>query len=726
MKLTRFSALCLLTAGLFGAPSILLAGSAPAVRLHVSPHGDDARDGSAPDRAFATLARARDAVRALKERGALPPGGVAIEIAPGVYPLDQTLSLSATDSGSPGAPIIYRAAGGEVRLRGGRALALKQFTPVREAALRARLDPAARDHVVSLDLRAAGVRHVDSYPAVFSDSGGLFELFWNGARLPLSRWPNTGAATMQRVLVTGDHKTPGAFVAADERLARWTHNPHVWLKGQWRVGWEDPAIRVARLDPETRTVTFAAGIPNGIGYKYLVNPDGSRPGNGKEPWWALNLLEEIDRPGEWALDFATGRLYLWPPAADGELIVSQLATPMISLRGAAHLDFIGLTLECSLGDGIVVERGDQVRIAGCTLRNLAGDGIRLHALRSTVQSCDLYDLGKGAIEVTGGDAATLTASGNAVLNNHVRRYGALKAMYSAGINIGGFKGNNTTPRSTVGVRVAHNLIHDAPRDAILVSGQDHVFECNEIYRCGFASADVGAFYSWLDWTIRGVVIRHNYIHDTVGGVNPDDGATGFTVYGNVFVGPRTGVWIASGADHQVVNNIFVKDEGPVYGIDDRGASRGYATNRRLLETARAMNPDQPPWSERFPQLAQQLRESPELPLRNRFERNLIVMRSGEPVALKVGAAVRADPRFLSEADNLVVAEDPGFIDAAAGNYGLRADSPVFTRLPAFEPIPFERIGLQVDEYRRQLPPDAETRRPKPNAPDAAGEKHFGT
>jgi len=90
-------------------------------------------------------------------------------------------------------------------------------------------------------------------------------------------------------------------------------------------------------------------------------------------------------------------------------------------------------------------------------------------------------------------------------------------------------------------------------------GRTMYFEYNELFYYGFQSGDVGAFYSWLDWTIRGLVIRYNFIHDTVGGVNPDDGAAGDLIYGNVFAGDRVGVWIASGPDHQIINNIFVKN-----------------------------------------------------------------------------------------------------------------------------------------------------------------------
>lgn len=704
---------------LFG---VQLFSARAATELFVAPDGDDARDGRSPATAFATLERARDAVRALKVGGGLPTGGVNVEILGGKYTLRHSLTLSAQDSGTADAPVTYRAYQGQTpELLGGRVVKLTEFAPVTDPAILNRLDPAARDHVLVASIADLGLQHAGPFPPVFSDNGGIFELFWNGHRLPISRWPNEGWTTMKRALVNGDAQHPGTFEYRDERPSRWLQNNDIWLKGQWRVAWEDPAIRVGKIDPVQHTITFAVGLPAGIGNKY------TRPfGNGKEPWCALNLIEEIDQPGEWAIDFSAGKLYFWPPDATGELMISQLATPLISGEGVAHVQFVGLTLETSLGDGFVLTNADSDLIAGCTLRNLAKRGVILNGVHSKVQSCDMYNLGWGCIYASGGVAATLTPSGNEIINNNLHDYGALKAMYSPAVDIGfGGAPNAVGAVDAVGIRVANNLIHDAPRDAVLVAGQDNVFEYNEIYRCGFGSSDEGAFYSWMDWTIR-VKIRYNFIHDTVGGVNPDDGAAGDDVYGNLFVGPRTGVWIASGPDNHVHNNIFVKDEGPVYGADDRGIARGYATNSRLHRVVMAMHPQQAPWLTRYPELANSLAHHPELPQRNTFEQNVIVMKTGEPVSLKFSAATQKVSGLILQRNNWVTTTDPGFVDPSQGNFALRPDAEVFHRLPGFEPIPFDRIGLKTDEYRRTLPPEATEARHHAGQSDQSGNRNFGT
>ena len=51
--------------------------------------------------------------------------------------------------------------------------------------------------------------------------------------------------------------------------------------------------------------------------------------------------------------------------------------------------------------------------------------------------------------------------------------------------------------------------------------------------------------------------------------------------------------------------------------------------------------------------------------------------------------------------NLLMETDPGFVDVLGDDLRLVEDSPAWE--VGFEPIPFEEIGLHVDEYRTALP-----------------------
>jgi hypothetical protein len=74
--------------------------------VFVSTKGDDTNTGSMR-RPFATMARARDEVRAIKKRGI--EGPIVVTVMPGQYEVRESLALSTEDSGSASGPVIYRA-----------------------------------------------------------------------------------------------------------------------------------------------------------------------------------------------------------------------------------------------------------------------------------------------------------------------------------------------------------------------------------------------------------------------------------------------------------------------------------------------------------------------------------------------------------------------------------------------------------------------------------------
>jgi hypothetical protein len=125
-----------------------------AAQLYVSTAGSDSDPGTRA-KPFATLERARDEVRALRQTHRLK-GGATIWLRGSDYARTNALELTAADSGTADAPIVWRAAKGEnVRLLGARKLA--GFQPVTDPEVLARLPEAARGHVLQQDLGAHGV-----------------------------------------------------------------------------------------------------------------------------------------------------------------------------------------------------------------------------------------------------------------------------------------------------------------------------------------------------------------------------------------------------------------------------------------------------------------------------------------------------------------------------------------------------------------------------------------
>ncbi len=675
-----------------------------AAEFHVAPGGNDANPGTAA-KPFASLERAREAVRSLKGH---TQTGVTVWIQPGLYGRSQTFALTGADSGTEKSPVVYRAAaGGAARMFAGRIIKAADFKPVTEPAVVARLDAAARGKVVQLDLATLGLKNIAPYPKVFNNGGGLLELYMNDQRMPLSRWPNEGWTTMGKVLDRGNW-TKGAgwhggkFVAREERLARWNVEHGVWLEGYWRVPWEPSVLQVQAIAAAMREISFAVPVGGGIGSKYAKRGE---LGDGKEPWCAVNLLEEIDRPGEWCVDFATKTLFFWPPCDlnRAQIYLADFDQPMVTLRDAAHVTLRGLVWEGGLGNGVEITGGTGNLVAGCTFRNLGGSGVIIKGgTGHGVRSSDFHDLGHGGIYMSGGDRKTLVPARHFAENNELHHLGLRKKTYAAAIHVGAFGSGEA-----VGCRVAHNFMHDLPHAAVLYGGNDHRFEFNEVARVALTSGDVGAFYTCNDWTSHGNLIRHNFVYDSprVNAFYLDDGDSGDTVFGNVVLHCSYGPFIGGGHDNAVQNNLVIECERALH-LDSRGVSRGYATNQNLVARLQAANPRQPPWSTRYPALARLLDGRRDIPTGDVIENNVavgckqLVHTSGKPDEL-TSCTVR---------NNIAVIEaEAGFVNAGQLDFRMRPEAAVFKKLPAFKPIPFDQIGLLKDEYRTTLPDSGRSR-----------------
>ena len=390
---------------------MLAAFPALAAEFHVAAGGDDTHAGTA-SAPFASLERARDAVRALKEGEAFPEGGVTVWLHRGVYPRLAAFVLEERDGGASNARVVYRAVpGDDVRLIGGREIASGAFQPARDEAVLARVDEAARGQVLVADLRALGISEYGNLPDAYGDPPAIPELFFDGQRMTLARWPNDGWAHIAEVIESGpapwrNHASdqPGTFKYESDRPRRWQSAPGVWLYGYWCFDWSSETIKAGSIDTERREIT-------------LVKPHGYGIGGGNPPprrYIAINLLEELDSPGEYYLDRDAGRLYFWPPKplAQGRAALSLATEPVIRVENASFVTIQGLTIEMCAGNGIEMRDGRENELLACTIRRTGHAGAIVDGgLNHAVKACDIYETGMAGLHIGGGDRATLTPSG---------------------------------------------------------------------------------------------------------------------------------------------------------------------------------------------------------------------------------------------------------------------------------------------------------------------------
>lgn len=682
-------------------------GKATVADFYVATNGNDTWSGRLAEPSqdktngpFRTVEKAREALR--KQNTSSLGQGKKILVRGGFYTFQQSFLLTDQDSGTPGHPVVIQAYPGEsVIFGGGPTIPAEAFTQITNTGVLSRLDPLAREHVLQVDLRALGINRLGRFPPKNDGGPAVSELFFNAQRMTLARWPNEGWTTIAKIIASGSDYSgneAGIFEYAGDRPARWNLEEGIWLHGFWAFDWNAEILQVKSIDLAKHQIGLVTKAVYSI---KQGNPTPRR-------YYAFNLLEELDRAGEYYIDRNAGLLYFWPPAplTNSTVMLSVLQAPVISIKNAANLVMRGFTLEATIGNGMEVHNSTNVSIQACEVRNSSGIGIVVEGGASnTVEACDVHDTGKGGISLAGGDRKTLTPGAHAAINNHIWRFACLKLTYSDGLRIGG-----------VGNRAAHNLIHDAPHQAIGLSGNDHILEYNIVHHVCMETDDCGAFYKGRNPSCRGNIIRYNFWHhigNPMGHGNAaiyfDDGDGGESVIGNVFFqcgdpgkGSFGSVFSHGGHDNLAENNIFIECKralGSSPWPDDlwrsvvkRNGNEGWNWGNKLLEE---VNITQPPYTTRYPELVGFMDPQPGQLRVNRARNNLLVM-CGQ---------VSSGKWQYETTDIWVTDTDPGFVNAAKGDFRLKLNSDVFTKLPGFKPVPFAKMGLYENELRPHFSPE---------------------
>ena len=716
--LTRYAAFALIL--------LAAAASAAPVELYVSPKGSDTAKGT-PSAPVATLAHAQQLVRQLVANGGAG-GGVTVIVRGGTYELPQTLSLGTADSGTPQAPIVWRAQPGEKPILAGGRL-ITGWKPY-------------KGNILQCDLKPLGLAK-DTFR----------QLFFQGQRMTLARTPNFDP--------NDPHGGTWAYVMGvegDENHTEFTYAPeveHNWAKPTEAdvcifpgFDWAWNIIRIAKVDRDAHRITLAGNVSCALrnGDRYFVQ----------------GLMEELDAPGEWYLDKATSTLYFWPPSdvTKGDVIAPMIDT-VVEMKGAKSVALRGFTVEACDGDAVRIDGSEGCQVAACTIRNCGGWGVGVYGgHNSGAFGNDVYACGAGGVAIDGGDRKTLAPGGNYARNNYCHHFAVFARTYNTGINCTG-----------VGNIVANNLVHDAPHAGLIVGGNDNTVEYNIVHHVNLQSADTGGIYFCSrDWTQRGNTIRYNIFHDIGGfgkswgsrkrgkiefayphftwGIYLDDPTTGTVVYGNILYRvPVCGLHNHGGRDNTWENNIVVDSpalnagmlwdqwgEWPdIFKRLDEAVYPGspYLTKYPELSKYNKTNPaamtgvkvlhnifyytkagtawlrgERKDWGENTQLLYDMNMQKTDFP-QNQWDHNTLYLEPGLKPVINLGLQPEQGRHFTWEewqklgGDPHSILADPLFVNAAQHDYRLKPDSPALKQ--GFKPIPTDKIGPFKDDLRASWP-----------------------
>ena len=535
------------------------ASSASGASFIVAPNGDDSGDGTGA-KPFATIARARDAVREMKRAGRLDEP-VTVYLRAGTYLLTEPVVFTHEDSGTEACPVTYTAYKGErAVLSGGR-----RITGWRKGE--------------------GGVWTVD-LPDVKKGTWRFRQLYVNGQARGRARIPNQG---FLRVVGFPDG---GRDVHYHTDCQRFEYKPGD-IKPTWTNltdvevivyhYWTDSHLPIRSLDTKTNIVTFAHKAGKvftddflNVGARYVVE----------------NVYEGLDAPGEWYLNRKTGALsYIPMPGEDMNAVevIAPVSPAHIVLKGDAvqgrpveHLAFRNLTFmhtnfELPVGNSndrqgsssvpaaIVLTGAKHCSFEHCRISNLGTFAFELTngCTDNRFRFNEITHVAAGAFRVGGGSHKhpPLDRTGrNTITDNKISYYGD---EYPSAVGI--------LLTHTFGNTVAHNHIHHGWYTGISIGwvwgygpsvSRDNRIEHNHIHDIGQGLlSDMGGIYTL--GVSPGTVIRGNLIHDVEAnhyggwGIYNDEGSSHILIEDNIVYRTKfAGYNIHYAKEITVRNNIF--------------------------------------------------------------------------------------------------------------------------------------------------------------------------
>ena len=617
-------------------------------KIYVSPDGNDETGDGSYDKPFATIGKAKDMTFRAKENY-LP---IEVIFKEGEYRIKEVTVFDQTSSGTEYAPITYRADdGAKVEFNGATVIDHTKFKHITDENIKSRLYDHVQDKVLQLDLAEQGFTKKDldfiSVNKELPPKGvtgreerrvlETVNFFLNDRKQEISRWPNSGFQPIKKAVrgsIYSAYKTDpyngGRIFFTNSAPLRWTQAKDAYVEGLMYYEWYKESIPIKEINLEDFSIDL-----------YRYSNSGVRS---EHEYCVKNLLEEIDRPGEWYIDFDTMTLYYYPEkelTEDDIFEVSTLKQAFITLTNASHLNFKGLTFKNSAGliqtvydeNGNYVDFGTyfhdnwikdfgggieidylthDIVIDGCTFKDINGTGIRCVGYKTQqrfgdvtniyIQNNNFYRCSNSAIRIGTGVADTLTKGNFNVINNFFYENDVIAAN-----------------DRICGYNIANNLHLKVFNNAIRSQGSEYKVESNEISYGSYGMSDMGAIYSGRNMTQHGSSISKNLITNygpapkeprtfPAGAIYLDDAAGGITLTQNMSNArsknyQSTGVIYGYGPDVKYYGNISL-DASRGFVLQNRSGSD--TIPKALNPTKERFNNGKDIWFKKYPEVERML------------------------------------------------------------------------------------------------------------------------
>ena len=535
---------------------------------YVSPGGSDTNPGT-EIQPFATLARARDAVRTVN--GAMA-SDITVYLRGGTYQLPDTLVLDQTDSGTNGHYVVYKAYSGErPSISGGQKIT--GWVAVGNGTYKAAVG----------ELR-------------------FRQLYVNGVRAIRARTPDAGN---YHQLVSWDKGGRRLEIAASE-IANWGRLNEVEMVILGK-GVNQANLRISSFSVAGANAFVVPREPERTRMFQQVYPP-KEP----RPYFFENAAEFLNQPGEWYLNTETNELFYYPRAGENmvtaDVVVARLEQ-LVKIQGTlsspvSRVQFYGLTFEYStwtlpnsegfIGDqaftiftqplpadeitsypglrhpaAVHVEAANFIRFERNVFQHLGSSGLNLH-----MGTQDVAVIGNVFTDISaGGIAIGLNLEGNPSNTRKITHRPVVQNNYLSGIGKDYYQNTGIAVGYADTAVIEHNEITDTPYSGVSVgwgwkdrdnAARNNLVRYNNIWNVLTRMADGGGIYTLSRQP--GTLIAENYVHDitrtphhggfNMSGIYLDEGSNLITVRDNVLVntGDRKLFQNDNGPSNTFVNN----------------------------------------------------------------------------------------------------------------------------------------------------------------------------
>ena len=544
-----------------------------AAEVHVSLSGNDGNPGTVA-KPVRTLSAAQTAAR--KQAGKEP---VNVIIHDGTHYLADALVLRAADSGTAAAPVMYRALNeGKAVISGGMKLDLK-WRPYRDGIMQ-----AATPH------------------SAIRDRQSMDQLFVNGERRPMARYPNYDADARP-------YNGAAADAFSKERAAGWADPTGGYIHAMHRAHWGGYHYRITGKKPD-HTVTYEGGWQNN-----------RQMGMHKSHRFVENIFEELDAPGEWFHDAKKQVLYYLPPQGeDVETATFEVVRlrHLVELRGmrekpVKHVLLKGLVFRHAArtfmdtrepllrsdwtiyrGGAVVIDGAEDCAVEDCEFDQVGGNGVFVNNYnrRVVVRGTHIHGAGASGVCFVGDPKSVLNPlfeygqrqnyadidkTPGPKTDNHPAECAVEDCLIHT-VSVVEKQATGVQVSMAKGITIRHCSIYDVGRAGINVSEGTfggHLVEFCDVFDTVRETGDHGSFNSWgrdRFWNLGGApkdelpqlalldaektTIRNSrWRCDHGWDVDLDDGSSNYEIYNNLFL--HGGLKMREGFHRRAWNNIAV-------------------------------------------------------------------------------------------------------------------------------------------------------------------------